>query len=215
MGGQKSERKKWIHCFENVIALIYLASLSEYDQRLEENSQEVRSPEGHGTQAAHLAVQARACGELCAALRLEGTLERVSSDLPQGILEHGTSVWELRAKMTGSVFPLLLLLQNRMKESLALFRTVLELPWFRNASVILFLNKTDILEDKIAHSDLANCFPAFPGDLLSIQRFGVPPCRHCRNPSPTQLHGDALSRCGAVGDPACIACPSSGPGGSS
>lgn len=44
MGGQKSERKKWIHCFENVMALIYLASLSEYDQCLEENSQEVGSP---------------------------------------------------------------------------------------------------------------------------------------------------------------------------
>ncbi|XP_032128989.1 guanine nucleotide-binding protein subunit alpha-15-like [Sapajus apella] len=41
VGGQKSERKKWIHCFENVIALIYLASLSEYDQCLEENNQEV------------------------------------------------------------------------------------------------------------------------------------------------------------------------------
>ncbi|VTJ82582.1 Hypothetical predicted protein [Marmota monax] len=40
VGGQKSERKKWIHCFENVMALIYLASLSEYDQCLEENSQE-------------------------------------------------------------------------------------------------------------------------------------------------------------------------------
>lgn len=44
VGGQRSERKKWIHCFENVIALIYLASLSEYDQCLEENNQEVRGP---------------------------------------------------------------------------------------------------------------------------------------------------------------------------
>lgn len=41
VGGQKSERRKWIHCFENVITLIYLASLSEYDQCLEENSSEV------------------------------------------------------------------------------------------------------------------------------------------------------------------------------
>lgn len=49
VGGQKSERKKWIHCFENVIALIYLASLSEYDQRLEENNQEVRPPFSPGT----------------------------------------------------------------------------------------------------------------------------------------------------------------------
>ena len=48
VGGQRSERKKWIHCFENVIALIYLASLSEYDQCLEENNQEVRSTVGAG-----------------------------------------------------------------------------------------------------------------------------------------------------------------------
>ncbi|XP_040177710.1 guanine nucleotide-binding protein subunit alpha-15 isoform X2 [Rana temporaria] len=40
VGGQKSERKKWIHCFENVNALIYLASLSEYDQQLEEKKDE-------------------------------------------------------------------------------------------------------------------------------------------------------------------------------
>ncbi|KAG9465710.1 hypothetical protein GDO78_017862, partial [Eleutherodactylus coqui] len=40
VGGQKSERKKWIHSFENVNCLIYLASLSEYDQQLEENRKE-------------------------------------------------------------------------------------------------------------------------------------------------------------------------------
>ncbi|XP_004714446.1 guanine nucleotide-binding protein subunit alpha-15 [Echinops telfairi] len=93
VGGQKSERKKWIHCFENVIALIYLASLSEYDQCLEENNRE-----------------------------------------------------------------------NRMKESLALFGTILELPWFKSTSVILFLNKTDILEEKIPNSHLATYFPSFQGE---------------------------------------------------
>ncbi|XP_006754146.1 PREDICTED: guanine nucleotide-binding protein subunit alpha-15 isoform X3 [Myotis davidii] len=46
VGGQRSERKKWIHCFENVIALIYLASLSEYDQCLEENNQENEGESG-------------------------------------------------------------------------------------------------------------------------------------------------------------------------
>lgn len=42
MGGQKSERRKWIHCFENVTSLIFLASLSEYDQALEERETIVR-----------------------------------------------------------------------------------------------------------------------------------------------------------------------------
>uniref|UniRef100_A0A3P9J7Z5 Guanine nucleotide binding protein (G protein), alpha 15 (Gq class), tandem duplicate 4 n=1 Tax=Oryzias latipes TaxID=8090 RepID=A0A3P9J7Z5_ORYLA len=92
VGGQKSERRKWIHCFENVTSLIFLASLSEYDQVLEER---------------------------------------------EGI--------------------------NRMRESLALFYTTIHSPWFLNTSIILFLNKTDILADKIRSSDLQQYFPNFAG----------------------------------------------------
>ncbi|KAM9385214.1 guanine nucleotide-binding protein subunit alpha-15.1 [Pholidichthys leucotaenia] len=92
VGGQKSERRKWIHCFENVTSLIFLASLSEYDQVLEER-------------------------------------ETI----------------------------------NRMKESLALFYTTIHSPWFHSTSIILFLNKTDILADKIQTSDLNKYFPSFTG----------------------------------------------------
>lgn len=42
VGGQRSERKKWIHCFENVTALVFLVSLSEYDQMLYEDESVVR-----------------------------------------------------------------------------------------------------------------------------------------------------------------------------
>ncbi|KAL1921274.1 uncharacterized protein VTP21DRAFT_10990 [Calcarisporiella thermophila] len=37
VGGQRSERKKWIHCFENVTAIIFLVAISEYDQVLRED----------------------------------------------------------------------------------------------------------------------------------------------------------------------------------
>ncbi|CAO3600892.1 unnamed protein product [Absidia cylindrospora] len=37
VGGQRSERKKWIHCFENVSAIIFLVAISEYDQVLIED----------------------------------------------------------------------------------------------------------------------------------------------------------------------------------
>ncbi|KAG7666443.1 GPA2 [[Candida] subhashii] len=40
VGGQRSERKKWIHCFDNVTLIIFCVALSEYDQvLLEENNQ--------------------------------------------------------------------------------------------------------------------------------------------------------------------------------
>ncbi|XP_065511824.1 guanine nucleotide-binding protein subunit alpha-14 isoform X2 [Caloenas nicobarica] len=36
VGGQRSERRKWIHCFESVTSIIFLVALSEYDQVLAE-----------------------------------------------------------------------------------------------------------------------------------------------------------------------------------
>lgn len=42
VGGQRSERKKWIHCFENVTSIIFCVALSEYDQTLLEESNQVR-----------------------------------------------------------------------------------------------------------------------------------------------------------------------------
>lgn len=41
VGGQRSERRKWIHCFEKVTSIIFLAALNEYDQVLYESRNEV------------------------------------------------------------------------------------------------------------------------------------------------------------------------------
>lgn len=38
VGGQRNERRKWIHSFENVTAVIFVAALSEYNQQLFEDN---------------------------------------------------------------------------------------------------------------------------------------------------------------------------------
>ncbi|CAH1994558.1 unnamed protein product [Acanthoscelides obtectus] len=93
VGGQRSERRKWIHCFENVTSIIFLVALSEYDQILFESENE-----------------------------------------------------------------------NRMEESKALFKTIITYPWFQHSSVILFLNKKDLLEEKIMYSHLVDYFPEYEGE---------------------------------------------------
>ena len=45
LGGQRTERRKWIHCFDNVTAILYVISLSEYDQVIEEDSKVNRMTE--------------------------------------------------------------------------------------------------------------------------------------------------------------------------
>ena len=37
VGGQRSERKKWLHCFDSVNAVVFVVAMSEYDQVLSED----------------------------------------------------------------------------------------------------------------------------------------------------------------------------------
>lgn len=90
VGGQRTERRKWLHCFDNVTSVIYLAALDEYDMKLEE--------------------------------------------------DNGT---------------------NRMTESIKLFSEVTSSQWFKNTSVILFLNKDDLFREKLPRSPLSKLFPEY------------------------------------------------------
>ncbi|KAJ7079407.1 heterotrimeric G-protein alpha subunit, GPA3-like protein, partial [Mycena belliarum] len=54
--------------------------------------------------------------------------------------------------------------QNRMTESLALFESVINTYWFKNTSIILFLNKIDVFEAKLQIVPLDVHFPKYTGD---------------------------------------------------
>lgn len=45
VGGQRNERKKWIHCFEDVTAVLYVCSIAEYDLQLYEDINTNRATE--------------------------------------------------------------------------------------------------------------------------------------------------------------------------
>ena len=55
-----------------------------------------------------------------------------------------------------------------MEESKALFKTIITYPWFQQSSVILFLNKKDLLEEKIMYSHLVDYFPEYDGIYIQL-----------------------------------------------
>jgi hypothetical protein len=50
-----------------------------------------------------------------------------------------------------------------MMESLKLFDSICNNKWFRDTSIILFLNKKDLFQEKILKSPLTICFPEYTG----------------------------------------------------
>ena len=57
---------------------------------------------------------------------------------------------------------------NRMIESMKLFDSICNNKWFVQTSIILFLNKKDLFEEKIGKSKLTICFPEYVGKALSL-----------------------------------------------
>lgn len=63
---------------------------------------------------------------------------------------------------------------NCLIESCMIFETIVNNKCFANVSIILFLNKTDLLKDKIKSSNISDYFPQFqgkPDDLKDVQSF--------------------------------------------
>ena len=92
VGGQRPERRRWIQVFNDVAAVIFIASLIEYDMLLEEDDS-----------------------------------------------------------------------TNRMEESLILFKKICFHYHLTEAGHILFLNKTDLLPEKLTQSPFSKHFPDFIG----------------------------------------------------
>lgn len=55
-----------------------------------------------------------------------------------------------------------------MHESMKLFDSICNNKWFTDTSIILFLNKKDLFEEKIKKSPLTICYPEYAGILLSL-----------------------------------------------
>ncbi|KAK0224514.1 heterotrimeric G-protein alpha subunit, GPA2-like protein [Armillaria nabsnona] len=98
VGGQKSERRKWIHCFQDVTSILFLVSLSGYDQCLVEDKD-----------------------------------------------------------------------ANQMQDAMTIWDSICHSQWFKRTSIILFLNKNDLFEKKIPHSDIKTFFPDFDGDVGDVR----------------------------------------------
>ncbi|XP_070793832.1 guanine nucleotide-binding protein subunit alpha-13 isoform X1 [Pituophis catenifer annectens] len=67
-------------------------------------------------------------------------------------------------------------LTNRLTESLNIFETIVNNRVFSNVSIILFLNKTDLLEEKVQKVSIKDYFEEFEGDphnLTDVQKFLV------------------------------------------
>jgi len=52
---------------------------------------------------------------------------------------------------------------NRMTEALVLFDEICNSKWFRETAMILFLNKRDLFQQKVAKVSLTVCFPEYSG----------------------------------------------------
>ena len=61
-----------------------------------------------------------------------------------------------------------------MEESLKLFQIITDCDYFKETSVILFLNKKDLFDEKIQFSNLVESFPEYDGptrDSIAAREF--------------------------------------------
>ena len=92
VGGQRSERRKWIHCFENVTSIMFLVALSEYDQVLVESDNEVRRRACARTHYAAACLVSYTC---ITSFTLTGLMNSWSSTAQCCYTDNGSNDWGL------------------------------------------------------------------------------------------------------------------------
>ncbi|KAL3209092.1 hypothetical protein MRX96_038382 [Rhipicephalus microplus] len=123
VGGQRSERRKWIQCFDDVKAVLYVVALSGYDMTLQEDPNRVAMFKRL------LYIDTVFIGSIAFATLLLIVVPNQSAN--QAITSF----------------------QNRLHESLKLFSSICNNMFFTDTSMILFLNKLDLFREKILYSD--------------------------------------------------------------
>ncbi|KAK0147364.1 Guanine nucleotide-binding protein G(o) subunit alpha [Merluccius polli] len=192
VGGQRSERKKWIHCFEDVTAIIFCVALSGYDQVLHEDETTNRMHES-------LKLFDSICNNkwfigtsIILFLNKKDLFEKKIGISPLAIcfpeydgpntylegIEYVQLEYQKKNKSaykevyshvtcatdTGNIqFVFDAVTDNRMHESLMLFDSICNNKFFIDTSIILFLNKKDLFAEKIKKSPLSICFPEYTG----------------------------------------------------
>lgn len=58
---------------------------------------------------------------------------------------------------------------NRLVESCNIFETIINNRSFTSVSIILFLNKMDLLSEKVKHVKILDYFPEFQGDPHNLE----------------------------------------------
>ena len=82
------------------------------------------------------------------------------------VLMEGSAITASYAYMPLTFNFYCLSLQNWMDKALRLFNSILKNKWFLDTSVILFLNKKDLFEQKIKERPLPDVFPHFRGMFI-------------------------------------------------